>query len=80
MKLIKTIISLAVLAAIGYGVWWFYTTNKKADMPEEGQQQEEDVIKLEDDTTESIDNALEGINVDEIDGEFEEIDSLIDEL
>ena len=79
MKLIKTIISLAILAAIGYGVWWFYTTNKE-DMPEEGQQQEEDVIKLEDDTTESIDNALEGINVDEIDGEFEEIDSLIDEL
>jgi len=76
MKAIKLILALAILAALGYGAWWAY--NKK--VTEQPIEQQGEVIELTDDTTESINEALDGINIDDIDVEFEDIDDLIDEL
>jgi hypothetical protein len=76
-KTIKLILVFAVIAAVGYGVWWAYT-NMGTEQPEEEQQEE--VIELTDDTTESIDSALEGIDIGDIDTEFGEIDELVDQL
>ena len=76
-KTIKIILILAVIAAAAYGVWWAYT-NMVTEQPEEGQQQE--VIELTDDTTGSIDVALEGIDVGDIDKEFGEIDEIVGQL
>ena len=76
MKAIKLILALAILAALGYGAWWAY--NKK--VTEQPIEQQGEVIELTDDTTESINEALDGINIDDKDVEFEDIDDLIDEL
>lgn len=77
-KTIKLVLILAVVAAAAYGIWWAYTS-MVTDQPKEEQQQEE-AIELTDDTTGSIDVALEGIDVADIDAEFSEIDEIVGQL
>jgi flagellar basal body-associated protein FliL len=76
-KTLKLILIFAVIAAVIYGIWWVYK-NKTSEQPEEQQQGE--VIELPDDTTESINQALEGINVNEVDDELSDIDEIVDQL
>ncbi len=75
-KTIKLILIFAVAIAAAYGLWWAY--NNMA--PKQQEEQQEETIELTDDTTESINEALEGISADDLDSEFSEIDKIVDEL
>jgi|GEM_PF-6851693 len=71
-KIIYIIVGVLALAAIGFGVWQMYGKANPA-LPE-GQ------IELNDDTTQSIDEAIQDITIDDVDSEFMDIDKAIEGL
>jgi lipopolysaccharide export system protein LptC len=75
-KRIKIVAIIALVALVGYGIWW---ASQNRTEPEVINQQEE-IIVLPDDTTQSIDDAIQNIDVEGIDDEFGDIDELIDQL
>jgi uncharacterized membrane protein YqiK len=74
IKTIKIIAIVALVALVGYGIWW--ASNNRIEKAEEQQE----IITLPDDTTQSIDEAIQGIDTEGIDDEFSDIDGLIDQL
>lgn len=74
-KTIKLVLVLTVIAIVAYGVWWY--TSEVRDQSEERQ---EEVTELTDDSTESINVALEAIVVGDVDSEFNEIDEFAGQL
>jgi hypothetical protein len=72
--IITFLVVLAVVAGIALTVWWFGLTPTRQG-PAAG-----DVIIPEGDTTSDINEGLNQINLPDLDREFDELDSTINEL
>ena len=72
-KTIYAILIAALVLILGGGAWWLYRESVKP-APIDGQ------IELSGDTTKEIDEALNDIDIGEVDAELTDIDKAIEEL
>lgn len=73
-KKVSLIIAFVIVIIAGIAIWLFYGKVKKAPTPPE------QVMELKDDTTTSINGALNEVSVPDLTGEFSDIDQSIQKL